>query len=123
MSGELLDSVALIALAVAPPMLSTVRSTSQVSLGSMALSLSPDCWEKTPLPLMSSSGCAVAPTAASAGPGMTIPAPVERSTPAASISMAVEVSAVRTWAGVSEGLPAFSKAAIAAACGAEAEVP
>ena len=39
------------------------------------------------------------------------------------MSIAVLVSAVRTCAGVSEGTPDLSSAAIAAACGAAAEVP
>ena len=54
---------------------------------------------------------------------MMIPAPESRSTPAASMSIAVEVSAVRICAGVSVPLADLSSAAIAAACGAEADVP
>src|SRR6266496_1107956 len=54
---------------------------------------------------------------------ITIPAPESRSTPAASMSRADEVSAVRIWAGVGVGLNERSRAAMAAACGAAADVP
>jgi hypothetical protein len=46
---------------------------------------------------------------------MTIPAPESRSTPAVSMSMAVEVKVVRIWAFVGAGNPDFNKAAIAPA--------
>src|SRR5262245_7143421 len=54
---------------------------------------------------------------------MMMPAPESRSTPAASMSMAVLVRAVRILEADSAGLAALINAAIAAACGAAAEVP
>src|ERR1044072_9494648 len=52
-----------------------------------------------------------------------MPAPESRSTPAASMSMAVEISAVRICAGVKAGFADLTSAAIAPAWGAAAEVP
>ncbi len=54
---------------------------------------------------------------------MTIPAPESRSKPAASMSRADALSAARIWAGVGVGLNERSRAAMAAAWGAAAEVP
>jgi hypothetical protein len=54
---------------------------------------------------------------------MMMPAPVLRSTPAVSISIADVVKAVRICAGVMSGSADLTRAAMAAACGAEAEVP
>jgi hypothetical protein len=54
---------------------------------------------------------------------MTMPAPVSRSTPGASISIAELIKAVRTCAGVKLGKADLSSPAMAAACGAAAEVP
>src|SRR6185369_13515798 len=59
----------------------------------------------------------------SAGYGMTMPKPASLSVPAVSISTAVVVSAVLICACVNVGFADLSKAAIAAACGAAAEVP
>src|SRR5438132_527494 len=63
------------------------------------------------------------PSAASAGPAMITPLPVTVSNPGAPRSIAEDTSAVRISAGVAVGLPDNSSAAIAAACGAAAEVP
>src|SRR6185295_12337440 len=54
---------------------------------------------------------------------MTMPAPVVRSTPAVSMSIAEPVSLVLICAGVRVGKADFNRPAIAAACGAAAEVP
>jgi hypothetical protein len=51
------------------------------------------------------------------------PAPESRSIPDASMSRAVDLNTVRICAGPSNGLADFTKAAIAAACGAAADVP
>jgi hypothetical protein len=64
-----------------------------------------------------------APMASSAAGAMTMPAPLSRSTPAASMSMAEARRPLRSWAGVNVGTADFINAAIAAACGAAAEVP
>ena len=55
--------------------------------------------------------------------GRTMPAPVSKSVPGASISSAVATSAARICVAVSAGLYAFNSAATAAACGAAADVP
>ena len=68
-------------------------------------------------------GVDVAATACTAANALRIPEPESRSTPAASISSVVEVKTVRICAVVSEGLADFTRAAIAPACGAAAEVP
>src|SRR5215475_14720202 len=52
-----------------------------------------------------------------------MPAPESRSTPGASMSIALTVNAMRICAGVKDGFADLSKPAIAAACGAAAEVP
>src|SRR3989442_1128560 len=54
---------------------------------------------------------------------MMMPAPESRSTPAASMSIAPFTSAVWIWAGVNDGFADFTRAAMAAACGAAADVP
>src|SRR4030095_1704512 len=54
---------------------------------------------------------------------ITIPNPVSRSQPAASMSIAVDVRIVLICAGVSAGLNDLMSAAIAPACGADADVP
>ena len=63
------------------------------------------------------------PTDCNACIAITIPAPASRSTPGASLSIAVLIRAVRICAGVSPGESCFSNAVIAAACGAAADVP
>src|SRR5262245_22074631 len=63
------------------------------------------------------------PAAFRASHPMTMPAPESRSTPAASMSMALDVMAIRIWLLVSAGFADLIKAAIAAACGAAADVP
>src|SRR5215510_9801129 len=52
-----------------------------------------------------------------------MPAPESRSTPGPSMSIALLVSAARICSGVKDGFADLSKPAIAAACGAAAEVP
>src|SRR6476660_9260515 len=64
-----------------------------------------------------------APSDCSAGNGITMPAPESRSVPGASISIAVLVKVVLSCACVREGFADFMRAAMAAACGAAAEVP
>src|SRR5438067_2405276 len=54
---------------------------------------------------------------------MMMPAPESRSTPGLSMSIALVSSAVRTCAVVNDGLADLIRAAIAAACGAAADVP
>src|SRR5690348_11649963 len=54
---------------------------------------------------------------------MTMPAPESRSQPGCMMSRAVPLRMVLTWEGVRHGLYDLSNAAIAAACGAAAEVP
>src|SRR5262249_34193425 len=109
------------AVAPAPPTLVRGRDRLTDSQGSIV-----------PLPLQRSvkvtfpscrKALGVAPTACRAWKAITIPAPESRSTPAASISSAEDVSPVRTWAGVSAKLDDNNRPAIAAACGAAAEVP
>src|SRR5215475_10118164 len=58
-----------------------------------------------------------------AAKALRMPAPESRSTPGPSMSIAVLVSAVRICAGVRDGLADLTNPAIAAACGAAAEVP
>jgi hypothetical protein len=64
-----------------------------------------------------------APMDAMAASAMTMPTPESRSVPSPSISIAVLVRAVRICACVSDGFADFSRAAMAAACGAAADVP
>jgi hypothetical protein len=52
-----------------------------------------------------------------------MPAPLSRSTPAASMSIALLIRNERIWACVKAGLTDLTSAAIAPACGAAAEVP
>ena len=52
-----------------------------------------------------------------------MPAPESRSTPGASMSIALPISAARVCSGVKDGLADLINPAIAAACGAAAEVP
>src|SRR3954452_10454499 len=54
---------------------------------------------------------------------MTMPAPASTSAPGAPMSMAVAVISVRICAGVNAGLADLRSPAIAAACGAAADVP
>src|SRR5262245_12703941 len=54
---------------------------------------------------------------------ITIPAPESRSIPAAWISMEPLTSRERIWLELSEEFADFTRAAIAAACGAAADVP
>src|SRR5262245_14563401 len=68
-------------------------------------------------------GLGAASINSSAANASKIPNPESRSKPVASISMAVLVSARRILFGVNLGLADLSNAAMAAACGAEAEVP
>ena len=70
---------------------------------------------------------AAATSTASTAPGaITMPAPESRSTPSASMSRAAPVIPARSWASVRRAGPpaaSSSRAPIAAACGAAADVP
>src|SRR6185503_14214068 len=94
----------------------------KASHGSTAPSLSPVTCVGVTVP-KARFATGVAPIAWSAWKAITIPAPESLSTPAASMSSAEEVSAVLTCAGVSDGFEDRSNPAMAAACGAAADVP
>ena len=68
-------------------------------------------------------GCGTTPRDARAAFASAVPKPVVMSYPGVSISVAVDVSAFLICAGVADGATCFRSAAIAAACGAAADVP
>ncbi len=115
-------SVAVMPVAGAPPLFVSGNAMSQTSFGSMTVSLSPLTSVVTGAPACSRAA-AGAPTASSAARAMTMPAPVSRSTPGASMSIAEAIRPARSSASVTVGTALFISAAIAAACGAAADVP
>ena len=110
------------AVAVTIPTLFSGIVKSRRSHGSGKPSPSPPVSAKVTVP-NSRLAIPIAPAACSAWNAMMIPAPVLRSTPAVSMSIADDVMAVRICAGVSDPLADLISAAIAAACAAAEEVP
>jgi len=120
--GVTVLSVALIAVAPDTPLLVNCTMSDAVSPGSM-IPLALPLVSVTVTVRVSKLAAGVVLSDWVASSAMTMPAPASRSTPAASISMAVLVNAVLTCAAVNDGLADFNNAAMAPACGAAAEVP
>jgi hypothetical protein len=112
--GDEVVSVALTPSAVAPPTLVNATVIAPPSPGSMKLSPSPPTGVVVAAPI-ARTGDGAALTSCSAANASTIPAPESRSTPAASMSRAVLVSARRILFGANLGLADLTNAAMAAA--------
>ncbi len=117
--GEVDDSVALTAVAFAPPLLTSwTRSCAEPPGSNASLPIGVSVW------VFSSRYTAVgAPALRSASGANARPAPLSRSVPEASMSSAPVLSALRICAEVAVGTAALIRPAIAATCGAAADVP
>ena len=118
--GVVVDNVMLTAVAPTGPTLISGSASVLHSFGSRT-ALPP---EKLTATLSGcTTACGVAPVADTAWKACRMPAPESRSAPATMMSSALVVRKLAICALVANGTACFSKAAMAAACGAAADVP